>query len=88
MSLKLMASPERAASKRSQIGMLRSMIGGANKLASDNASRIKLSASSIFFVAGMTLFYRRTKATESDIIRVRLHCKTPRELENRSLHDW
>jgi hypothetical protein len=76
MSLKLMANPERAASKRSQIGMLRSMIGGANKLASDNASRIKLSASSNFFRAGMTLFYRRSNAAESDIIGARLHCKT------------
>ena len=76
MSLKLMASPERAASKRSQIGMLRSIIGGTNKLASDNASSTKLSASSNFFLAGMTLFYRRTKVAESDIIRVRLRRKT------------
>jgi hypothetical protein len=58
MSLKVMARPERAASKRSQIGMLRSMIGGANTLASDNARRTKLSASSNFFRAGMAVFYR------------------------------
>ena len=82
-----MTRPERAASKRSQIGTLRSMIGGTNKLASDNANRTKLSVSSNFFLAGMALFYRRIKAAESDIIRVGLHRKTPGELENSSLSD-
>ena len=63
------------------------MIGGANKLASNNASRTKLSASSIFLLVGMTVFYRRMKAAKSDIIRVRRRCKTPRELERRFLRD-